>query len=71
MNTRRQRIRRIIIAALFLALPVTLNYYSPYLMTQGTAERVATFSLARSTGCSSCGRASGCGRSNEYDSSRS
>jgi len=45
MNTRRQRTRRLVIALLFLALPVTLNYYSPYLMTQGTAERIATFSL--------------------------
>lgn len=46
MKTRRQRLRRLIIALLFLALPITLNYYSPYLMTSGTAERVATFSLA-------------------------
>lgn len=45
MNTRRQKLRRLLLAAFFLALPVTLNYYSPYLMTQGTAERVATFSL--------------------------
>ena len=45
MNTRRQRLRRFLIAAFFLALPVTLNYYSPYLMTTGTAERIATFSL--------------------------
>lgn len=46
MKTPRQRLRRALIALFFLALPVTLNYYSPYLMTQGTAERVATFSLA-------------------------
>jgi len=45
MNTRRQRLRRTLIALFFLALPITLNYYSPYLMTTGTAERVATFSL--------------------------
>ncbi len=45
MNTRRQRLRRFLIAAFFLALPITLNYYSPYLMTQGTAQRIATFSL--------------------------
>lgn len=45
MNTRRQRLRRLLLALFFLALPITLNYYSPYLMTQGTAERVATFSL--------------------------
>jgi ferredoxin-type protein NapH len=45
MRSRRQTIRRTIIFALFLALPITLNYYSPYLMTTGTAERVATFSL--------------------------
>ena len=45
MNTRRQKLRRTLIALFFLALPITLNYYSPYLMTSGTAERVATFSL--------------------------
>ena len=45
MTTRRQKIRRTLIALFFLALPITLNYYSPYLMTSGTAERVATFSL--------------------------
>jgi len=45
MNARRQRVRRLLLALLFLALPITLNYYSPYLMTQGTAERIATFSL--------------------------
>ena len=45
MNTRRQRTRRFLILAFFLLLPITLNYYSPALMTQGTAERVATFSL--------------------------
>lgn len=45
MNTRRQKVRRTILAVLFLALPITLNYYSPYLMISGTAERVATFSL--------------------------
>lgn len=46
MNTRRQKLRRLTLALLFLALPITLNYYSPYLMTTGTAERIATFSLA-------------------------
>lgn len=45
MNTRRQKLRRTLLALFFLALPITLNYYSPYLMTSGTAERVATFSL--------------------------
>ncbi|MRR10956.1 4Fe-4S binding protein, partial [bacterium] len=45
MNTRRQRLRRGLLVAFFLLLPVTLNYYSPYLMTTGTAERVASFSL--------------------------
>ncbi|NTU72272.1 MAG: 4Fe-4S binding protein [Coriobacteriia bacterium] len=45
MNTRRQKLRRFIIAAQFVILPITLNYYSPYLMTSGTAERIATFSL--------------------------
>jgi polyferredoxin len=45
MTTRRQRIRRTILALFFIALPVTLNYYSPYLMISGTAEGVASFSL--------------------------
>lgn len=45
MNTRRQKARRTILALLFLALPITLNYYSPYLMISGTAERIASFSL--------------------------
>lgn len=45
MNRFRQRLRRGVLIAAFLALPVTLNYYSPYLMTSGTAERIATFSL--------------------------
>jgi len=45
MNTKRQRLRRFLLAVLFLALPITLNYYSPYLMTTGTAVRVASFSL--------------------------
>lgn len=45
MNSRRQRLRRFILAALFLALPITLNYYSPYLMTTGTAARIVSFSL--------------------------
>jgi len=46
MNTRRQKLRRLLLALFFIALPITLNYYSPYLMTTGTAERIATFSLA-------------------------
>lgn len=45
MTSRRQRIRRTLLFAFFLLLPITLNYYSPALMTQGTAERVASFSL--------------------------
>lgn len=45
MNTSRQRLRRFLLAVFFLALPITLNYYSPYLMTSGTVERIATFSL--------------------------
>jgi len=45
MTTRRQRLRRTLLALFFLALPITLNYYSPYLMISGTAERVASFSL--------------------------
>lgn len=45
MKTRRQRLRRTLLALFFLALPITLNYYSPYLMTMGTVERTATFSL--------------------------
>ena len=45
MHTRRQNLRRFLLAAFFLALPVTLNYYSPYLMLSGTAEGIASFSL--------------------------
>lgn len=45
MNTRRQTLRRTLLLSFFLLLPITLNYYSPALMTQGTAERVASFSL--------------------------
>jgi polyferredoxin len=45
MHQTRQAVRRAIVVLVFLALPVTLNYYSPYLMTTGTAQRVATFSL--------------------------
>jgi ferredoxin-type protein NapH len=42
---KRQRIRRKLVFFSFLLLPVTLNYFSPYLMTSGTAERVASASL--------------------------
>lgn len=45
MHPARQKLRRALIIGFFLLLPVTLNYYSPYLMTQGTAERIASFSL--------------------------
>ena len=45
MSTRRQRVRRGLIIGFFLLLPITLNYYSPALMTEGTAERIASFSL--------------------------
>ncbi|MBE0476446.1 MAG: 4Fe-4S binding protein [Coriobacteriia bacterium] len=45
MRPRRQMVRKGLILGFFLALPLTLNYYSPALMTGGTAERVATFSL--------------------------
>lgn len=45
MNSTRQRLRRALLALFFLALPVTLNYYSPYLMTSGAAEGIASFSL--------------------------
>jgi len=45
MNTRRQKLRRALLALFFLALPITLNYYSPYAMISGTAEGVASFSL--------------------------
>jgi len=45
MNPKRQKVRKFLIVTFFLLLPITLNYYSPALMTQGTASRVATFSL--------------------------
>ncbi|MGB4593378.1 MAG: hypothetical protein WBI63_06345 [Coriobacteriia bacterium] len=41
MNTRRQTLRHTLSLAFFLLLPITLNYYSPALMTRGTAERAA------------------------------
>lgn len=50
MKSRRQTLRRALLLAFFLLLPITLNYYSPALMTQGTASRVATFSLFLWTG---------------------
>ena len=45
MHPTRQAFRRLALIVLFLLLPVTLNYYSPYLMTTGTAERIASASL--------------------------
>jgi len=42
---KRQRIRRKIIFFMFLLFPITLNYFSPALMTMGTLERVASASL--------------------------
>jgi polyferredoxin len=42
---KRQRIRRKLLFFSFLLFPVTLNYFSPYLMTQGAAEGIATASL--------------------------
>jgi len=42
---KRQRIRRKIIFFAFLLFPIILNYFSPALMMQGTASRVATASL--------------------------
>jgi polyferredoxin len=45
MGTRRQTLRRALLLGFFLVLPVTLNYYSPALMTEGTARGIATFPL--------------------------
>ncbi|MGV8082270.1 MAG: 4Fe-4S binding protein [Coriobacteriia bacterium] len=45
MRTKRQKVRRFLVIGFFLLLPITLNYYSPYLMISGTAERIASFSL--------------------------
>ncbi|HEY3318550.1 MAG TPA: 4Fe-4S binding protein [Coriobacteriia bacterium] len=42
---KRQRIRRKILFFSFFVFPITLNYFSPYLMTRGTAEHIATASL--------------------------
>jgi polyferredoxin len=41
----RQTLRRFLLLTSFLLLPVTLNYYSPALMTEGTAKGIATASL--------------------------
>jgi polyferredoxin len=45
MHPTRQALRRFLVIGFFLLLPITLNYYSPYLMTSGTAERIASTSL--------------------------
>ena len=41
---KRQRVRRIILATLFLVFPLIFNYFSPYLMITGAAGRVITTS---------------------------
>lgn len=41
---KRQRVRRIMLATLFLVFPLVFNYFSPYLMITGAAERVITTS---------------------------
>jgi ferredoxin-type protein NapH len=41
---KRQRVRRVILATLFLIFPLVFNYFSPYLMITGAAERVITTS---------------------------
>jgi polyferredoxin len=45
MRSRRQTLRRFLLLGFFLLLPITLNYYSPALMVEGTAKGIATFSL--------------------------
>ncbi|MEI6727449.1 MAG: 4Fe-4S binding protein [Actinomycetes bacterium] len=42
---KRQRLRRRIIVASAILLPVTLNYFSPYLMTTGAALGIITGSF--------------------------
>lgn len=42
---RRQRVRRKMVVVFFLLLPVVMNYFSPYMMISGTAERIVTASL--------------------------
>jgi ferredoxin-type protein NapH len=42
---KRQRVRRKILFFSFLLFPVTLNYFSPALMTEGTAQGIAVASL--------------------------
>lgn len=42
---KRQRLRRIILASFFLLLPLVFNYFSPYLMISGAAERVMSASV--------------------------
>lgn len=41
---KRQRLRQIILATLFLVFPLIFNYFSPYLMITGAFERVITTS---------------------------
>ncbi len=42
---KRQRVRRAVLFVAFLSFPITMNYFSPYLMVAGTAQGVAVFSL--------------------------
>lgn len=45
MHARRQRVRRALLLLSFIAFPVTMNYFSPYLIVEGAFGGVATGSL--------------------------
>ncbi|HEX3046516.1 MAG TPA: 4Fe-4S dicluster domain-containing protein [Bacillota bacterium] len=45
MNCKRQKIRKALIIISFLLFPVTLNYLSPYLIIEGTAQGIITGSF--------------------------
>lgn len=45
MHARRQRVRRALLLLSFIAFPVTMNYFSPYLVVEGAFSGVITGSL--------------------------
>jgi polyferredoxin len=43
--TRRQKIRKAIILISFLLFPITINYFSPYIIIDGAAQGIITGSF--------------------------
>ena len=44
-NPRRQRLRRALLILAFLAFPITMNYFSPYVVIDGAYQGVVNGSL--------------------------